>query len=221
MARFFLPQAAIIVHNSATMEGNRPVPSAKRTALTVWWGICVFLLLGPAVLVWAVRGFAFAAACTPGPGLCHGMALGVALRDTLAVAWMVSTNAPFLISVALLAAIMAFVSHRPVAGTLSFLALPLLSLALPALAVRLSVYDGCRIDADGVGICDLWGARMGASFHAAAGVPDLLCTLTPLCVAIAVMLGTGSWVLIRAERRKTRVHRGTAMAMRELGKPIE
>ncbi len=205
------------------MEGTRPDPSAKRTALTVWWGICVLLLLGPAVLVWAVRGFAYAAACTPGPGLCRGMALGAVLRDALAAAWVVSTNALFLISVALLAAIMAFVARRPAVGTLSFLLLPLLSLALPALAVRLSVYDGCRIDVDavGAGICDLWGAHMGASFHTATGVPDLLCTLTPLCVAIAVMLGTGSWVLIRAERRKSRAHRGTAMAMRELGKPVD
>ena len=45
------------------------------------WAVCVAVLLGPAALVWIVRGAAYAVHCAPGPELCHGMVLGGGLRD--------------------------------------------------------------------------------------------------------------------------------------------
>ena len=178
------------------MQGHDTHAQKKHTALTVW-GVCVTILLGPALLVWIVRAAAFGAQCAPGPDLCQGMLLGAGLRDTLSLAWLVGTDAFVLIAVSLVATLAAFVAHRPLLGTLSMLLLPILAPVLPMLAVYTSKYDGCPISTDGIGSCTLWGAQMGMSFHTAASVPDMVYGLADFSFALAVVLGILGWCFAR------------------------
>jgi len=200
------------------MEEQEIIPPEKHTSLVIW-GVCATLLIGPSLLVWVVRGAAFAAACAPGPEPCHGMTLGGGLRDALALAWVVSTNLLFLISVSIIATLAAFFERKPVVGTLSLFLLPLLSLALPALAVYTSMYDGCQVNSDGIGNCALWGAEMGMSFHTAAGVPDTILSMTPYFAALTVMMGLLGWFFAHPYRRKHKTQPRTNMSMRHFGEP--
>ncbi len=159
-----------------------------RPSLTPW-ALCVAVLMGPAVLVWAVRLTALAAQCTPGPELCHGLPLGAGLRDALNLAWAVSTNTWILIGLSIIATLSAFRAHRPMLGTLTLLLLPVLSLVVPMLAVLLSRYDDCPVSTDGIGSCQLWGASMGMSFHTAAQARDIVYGVVPYTFALTVMLG--------------------------------
>ncbi|MGA7674009.1 MAG: hypothetical protein WCA78_03065 [Rhizomicrobium sp.] len=187
------------------MEGTENITPNKRTALTIW-GVCVSLLLGPSLLVWIVRGAAYAVQCQPGPELCHGMMLGGGLRDALTLAWGISTNTFFLIAVSIAATLAAFTAHRPLLGTLSLLLLPILALVLPMLAVVSSRYGDCSVNNDGIGDCTLWGAQMGMSFHTAASVPDILYALTPFSFALTLMLGLLGWFFARPRVRKPSLH---------------
>lgn len=153
------------------------------------WGVCVSILMGPAVLVWIVRGVAYAVQCNPGPGLCHGIPLGAGLRDTLELAWAVSTHTWFLIGLSIIATLAAFRSYRPMLGTLTLLLLPILSLVLPMLAVLFSRWDDCPVSTDGIGSCQLWGASMGMSFHTAAQARDIIYGIVPYTFSLTVMLG--------------------------------
>jgi hypothetical protein len=179
----------------------------KRPSLTPW-AICVAVLLGPAVLVWAVRLTAFAVQCNPGPELCHGMPIGAGLRDALALCWTVSTNAWFLIAVSLIATLAAFRTWRPLLGTLSLFLLPILSLVLPMLAVLVSRYEDCPVSADGIGSCQLWGAAMGMSFHTAETARDLVFGIVPYIFALTVMLGVLGFFFARP-RHKPHSHHAT------------
>ncbi len=153
------------------------------------WALVVAVLLGPSVLVWTVRLTALFAGCGPGPGRCHGMALGAGLRDTLGLAWVVSTSPMLLMGLALAATLLAFRTCRPLLGTLSLLALPIFTPMLPILAVLASRYDGCAVSTDAFGSCQLWGAGMGMSFHNAAIACDVVYSIVPYTFALAVMLG--------------------------------
>src|SRR5512137_2399858 len=82
------------------------------TPLKVWAG-CVVFMLAPSLMVWVVRAVAVAARCTPGPQLCHGIALGGGLRDALDLAWTVGENSMFLITVSLIATIAGLLARRP------------------------------------------------------------------------------------------------------------
>ena len=167
------------------MEGTENITQNKHAALTIW-GVCVALLLGPSLLVWIVRGAAFAVQCEPGPELCHGMMLGGGLRDALMLAWGISTNVFFLIAVSIAATLL----------------LPILAPVLPMLAVVSSRYDDCSVNSDGIGDCTLWGAQMGMSFHTAASVPDILYALTPFSFALTLMLGLLGWFFARPRVHK-------------------
>jgi hypothetical protein len=197
------------------MDEQEIVAKDKNSAMVVW-GVCVTLLLGPALLAWVVRGGPAVMACAPGPGTCQDMTFGGGLRDTLALAWIIPTNTFLLITLSLTATMAAFCDRRPMLGTLSFFFLPLLSLALPTLVVYLSMYDGCEVNSDGVGNCMLWGARMGRSFHSAALGIDLIIALAPYLTALTVMLGILGWFFAHPRHRpKPRVH--TSMEMRQFG----
>jgi hypothetical protein len=172
---------------AAMEDGEIPKPVQKVTLTP--WALCVTVLLGPAVLVWIVRGAAFAAQCEPGPGLCAGMPIGAGLRDTLLLAWMVSTDALLLIGLSILATLAAFRACRPLLGTLSLLLLPILSPVLPMIAVLVSRYEDCPVSTDGIGSCVLWGASMGMSFHTAAIARDFVYGIVPYTFALTVMLG--------------------------------
>jgi hypothetical protein len=198
------------------MEDAPVAPPQKNTAQLIW-AACVVLLIGPSLLVWIVRGVAFVAACAPGPEPCRGMTLGGGLRDALGLAWLVATNLLLLITLALIATLAAFFRRRPLTGTLSFFLLPMLALALPALAVYTAMYEGCQVNPDGVGSCALWGAEMGSSFHTAATVPDIIFGMTPYCVALTVMLGLAGWFFAHPHRRPHKPQVNTAMAMRSFG----
>ncbi|MBU6297829.1 MAG: hypothetical protein KGJ79_13540 [Alphaproteobacteria bacterium] len=168
----------------------------KNAALTVW-SVCVALLLGPALLVWIVRGTALGVQCAPGPELCRGMMLGGGLRDALSLSWIIGTSAFLLIALSLIATLAAFTAHRPLLGTLSMLLLPILAPVLPMLAVYTAKYDGCPVSTDGIGSCVLWGAKMGMSFHTAAGVPDLIYGIADISFALTVVLGILGWCFAR------------------------
>ena len=172
---------------AAMVDEEIPKPVQKVTLTP--WGLCVTVLLGPALLVWIVRGAAFAAQCEPGPGLCAGMPIGAGLRDALLLAWMVSTDALLLIGLSILATLAAFRACRPLLGTLSLLLLPILSPVLPMIAVLVSRYEDCPVSTDGIGSCVLWGASMGMSFHTAAIARDFVYGIVPYTFALTVMLG--------------------------------
>lgn len=160
--------------------------SERHKPAKLLWALCVAVLMGPALLVWAIRLSALG--CTPGPQLCYGMPLGAALRDALALCWGIS-NTTVLIAVPVLAALLAFRAQSPVLGTLTLLALPVASLLLPLLAVFASRHAACPAFADGFNTCVLWGASMGTSFHNAAAAYDTVCEIMPYTVALTVVMG--------------------------------
>jgi hypothetical protein len=166
------------------MEQNRQ----RRPTLRPW-ALVVAVLVGPSVLVWTVRLTALFAGCSPGPQQCHAMALGAGLRDTLGLAWVVSTNSLLLAGLSLTATLLAFRACRPLVGTLSLLTLPILTPMLPIVAVLASRYDGCAVSTDAFGSCRLWGANMAMSFHDATIARDVVYSTVPYTFALAVMLG--------------------------------
>jgi len=192
------------------MDGLEQNTRNRHTALTIW-GVCVSLLLGPSLLVWIVRGAAYAMQCQPGPELCHGMILGGGLRDALTLAWGISTDTLFLMAVSITATLAAFAARRPLLGTLSLLLLPILALVLPMLAVLASRYGDCAVNSDGIGNCTLWGARMGMSFHTAAGVPDIIYGLMPFSFSLTLMLGLLGWFFARPRVRQVVPHLSAQM----------
>jgi hypothetical protein len=192
----------------------------KQHAALIVWCVCTFALIGPPLLAWAVRGIAYAAACTPGPEPCSSLPLGEALRATLTMSWAFSSSLVVLVVLSLIATLAAFCERKPLFGTLSFFLLPLIALALPMLAVYVSRYDGCDINPDGVGSCVLWGVRMGMSFHTAATVQDKLYDLMPQLAGLTVMLGLLGWFFAHpTRRRRARVGTKTTMQMRQFTNP--
>jgi hypothetical protein len=176
---------------------DEDLPATKRSRAVLVWVACLALLLGPALLVWIVRGVGLAAQCTPGPELCHGIALGGGLRDALLLAWSVGTNTPFLIIVTLVAAVAGMCARRPLLGASTLLLLPLASLMLPIAAVYSAAYEGCAVNEAGIGDCRLWGAQMGMSFHLAANAPWLIYGFAPYSFSLALMLGIVEWFFAR------------------------
>jgi hypothetical protein len=161
------------------------------------WTLCVGVLLGPALLVWIVRAVGFAAQCAPGPDLCRDLALGGGLRDSLALAWGVSTDTLLVIVLSVIAAVACFAARWPLSGALSMVLLPVVTPVLPMLAVYVTRYDGCDVNPDGVGRCVLWGAEMGRSFHTAATIPDMIYGFAPYSFALALMVILPGWFLAR------------------------
>lgn len=161
------------------------------------WGLCAALLAGPPLLVWIVRLTAFGAACTPGPSLCHGMALGGGLRDTLALAWILGAHTGPALAVALFAAIAALSERRPLLASMGLLLLPIAAVLLPIAAVSVSLYPGCAANEDGIGDCILWGAHMGMSLHEAAATTSGLSDTMPYGFALALMVGAVGFVFCR------------------------
>ncbi len=178
------------------MTEEEPAAVKRHTALNIW-AACVAILLGPSLLVWIVRGVALAAQCAPGPELCHGMTLGGGLRDSLMLSWTIGANMTILIVLSLVASVACLFVRRPLLAALSLLLLPPLALILPMIAVYTSMYQGCPVSEAGIGDCMLWGAPMGMSFHAAAGVQGLIYGFVPYTSALALMLGAIGWFVTR------------------------
>lgn len=164
------------------------------------WALGAGLLIGPSVLVWIVRLAALG--CEPGPGLCHGLALGGGLRDTLALAWVIGSNTFLALVIALGSAVLALSVRRPLMASMGLLLLPIAAVALPSLAVVLSTYAGCQINEDGIGDCVLWGAKMGMSFHEAAVASSALYDTVPYSFALALMVGTIGFVFFRPKETR-------------------
>ena len=161
------------------------------------WAACSLVLLAPSLLVWLLRGAAFAAQCDPGPQLCRGIALGAGLRETLTLAWLAGGNSFLLMLAASAAALAAILARRPLLAALSLLFLPLAMVILPMAAVYSARYPGCSVSEYGVGDCALWGANMGQSFHAAASVVWQIYGLAPYAFALALMLGLFGCLVMR------------------------
>lgn len=179
-------------------EDDEDVAPPPRHSLALCaWGLCAAVLLGPSVLVWFVRGTAFAMGCMPGPDLCRGMTLGGGLRDTLDLAWLISLNGLFALAIAFAAAVIALILRRPLLAALSPLVLPLAALAFPTLAVFASTYSGCQVNEDGIGDCTLWGAHMGMTFHHAAQASQTIYDVVPYCFALALMVGFIGFLFFR------------------------
>jgi hypothetical protein len=171
--------------------GEQPV--ARHNPALVTWVACTIALLGPSLLVWAIRIVGYAESCAPGPDPCHGIVLGGGLRDALALAWVLPTNVFLLLLVAVAATIAGILARRPLLAATCLLILPIAALLLPMLAVSSARYDGCTIDESGIGDCVLWGANMGMSFHTAAQVPGLVYDFAPYSFSLALMLGLLGW----------------------------
>ena len=178
------------------MEGHDFTREKQPVALIVW-ALCIAVLLGPAALVWIVRGVGFAAQCAPGPDPCRGIMLGGGLRDALALAWGVGTDVLLMMVLALIAAVACFAARRPFSGAVSLVLLPILTPVLPMLAVYVTRYEGCEINPDGIGTCILWGVNMGRSFHTAATIPDMIYGFVPYSFALALMVILPGWFLGR------------------------
>jgi len=163
--------------------------NASRASSLTPWALCVTALLGPALLVWAVRLAALFSGCTPGPDICHGIPFGAGLRDALALNWVITTSSLLLIGLSLAAMLFAFRICRPLLGTLTMLVMPILAPILPILAVLASRYPDCAVSNDAIGSCQLWGAAMGMSFHNAAIARDVVYAIVPYSFALAAMLG--------------------------------
>ena len=176
--------------------------------------LCLTVLLGPSLLVWTIRGVGFAAQCAPGHDLCRGMTLGGGLRDALSLAWGVGTDILLVLVLTTLAAIACFAGRRTLSGVLCLILLPVMPSLLPMLAVFVSKFDGCEINADGIGDCVLWGARMGKSFHVAATVPDMIYGFVPYSFALALMMGLLGWFLARPKTAATPAMHATARMRR-------
>jgi hypothetical protein len=200
-------------HNLEFDEGSER--REKLHAALIVFAVCLAILLGPALLVWVIRGVGFAARCAPGPDLCRGITLGGGLRDALALAWGVGTDTLLVLAVTTIAAVACFASRRPLGGVLCLILLPILPSLLPMLAVFVTKYDGCEINADGVGNCMLWGANMGRSFHVAATVPDMIYGFVPYSFALALMVGILGWFLARPKAPPP--HHATAHVRRRFG----
>lgn len=175
-----------------------PPPPKRHTALGVWVLIAA-ALLAPSVLVWIVRATALVLQCAPGPGACHGMALGGGLRDTLNLAWALGTNSLLLFLLGIAAAIAALFARQPLLAAMSVLLLPIAALVLPTLAVFATTSSGCAPNEGGVGECRLWGANMGTAFHTAAAAPWQLYDIVPYAFAAAIMLGLIGWMFCREQ----------------------
>jgi hypothetical protein len=161
------------------------------------WALIAATLLAPSLLVWIVRATALALQCAPGPGACHGMALGGGLRDTLNLAWTLGTHSALLVFLGIAAAIAALFARQPLLAAMSVLLLPIAALVLPTLAVFVSAYSGCAANEGGIGDCRLWGAEMGMTFHNAAMAPWLLYDIVPYAFSAAIMLGLIGWMFCR------------------------
>lgn len=182
-------------------EEPRPRP---RTARLVW-AVCCMALIAPSLLVWIVRGTAYALRCAPGPDKCHGMTLGAGLRDTLELAWALPSNSLVLLVIAFGAAIAAVIDRRVLLGAITLVAVPVIALLLPMIAVFTSTYQNCPVNEGGVGDCPLWGANMGMAFHLAANVNDLVYGFAPYTFAAALMLGMLGWFFTRPKVPRTRM----------------
>lgn len=191
----------------------------KQHAAVIVWCLCTLALVGPPLLTWLVRGIAYAATCSPGPDACSNLPWGEILRATLSMSWFFSASLVVLVALSLVATLAAFCERRPLVGTLSLFLLPILSLALPMLAVYVSRYDGCEINPDGVGSCVLWGVRMGMSFNTAATVQDKLFDLMPSLAGLTVMVGLLGWFFASPHRRRAKPGAKTTMQMRQFIQP--
>jgi hypothetical protein len=184
------------------MLDDEDVPPKRNTAIRVW-AICCAALIAPSLLVWAVRGTAYALHCAPGPGQCNGMTLGAGLRDTLNLAWALPGNSLLLLVIAFTAAVAAVIARRPLLGAMTLIVVPVLALVLPTIAVFSSTYDNCPVNDGGIGDCPLWGTNMGMAFHLAANVNDMVYGFAPYTFAAALMLGMIGWFFTRPKTPRT------------------
>jgi hypothetical protein len=195
-------------------DEEAPLPRSRAMLI---WGVCCAALLAPSLLVWSVRGTAYALHCAPGPQLCSGMTLGAGLRDALELAWALPMNSLLLLIIAFTAAIAAVCARRVLLGAITLIAVPIIALILPMIAVFASTYENCQVNEGGVGDCPLWGANMGMAFHQAANVNDLVYGFAPYTFAAALMLGVLGWFFTRP--RAPRAGMAGAMRMPERRPP--
>jgi hypothetical protein len=161
------------------------------------YAICIAVLLGPALIAWALRGAALAMKCAPGPDVCNGLPLGFALREALSLTWTINGNILLMLGIALVATLASFFARRPLRAALTLLLLPLAALIAPMALVYTAMYDGCTVSESGIGSCPLWGTEMGMSFHAAASVQWQVYGFVPYTFALALMLGIIGLFLMR------------------------
>lgn len=169
------------------------------------WLAGLALLLVPALAAWVVRLIGFAFSCAPKSSGClsspfDGM-MGAALKGTLDLAWMVSTNAAVMLGLAFIASFAAIVALRPLSAALTMFFAPLASLLLPKLLVNITAYNGCAVNADALGDCKVWGESMGKAFHNAAFASQLFYAYTPIMVAGALVVGLLGWIVLLGSRK--------------------
>lgn len=180
------------------VQDEHPVRAAYWNVPLLIWSVCAATLLLPSLMVWIVRGSAYALQCEPGPELCQGwLPFGGGLRDTLGLAWGLSTHTFALVGIAFIASLAALFARKPLLAAASLLLLPIAALVLPLVAVLSATYPGCGINEAGIGDCTLWGARQGMSFHNSATVQGLIYSFAPYSFSLALMLGILGWFFAR------------------------
>jgi len=175
------------------MSGGGRSPTLARNL----YAACIAVLLGPVLLAWAVRGIALAMKCAPGPDVCNGLPLGLALRGALSVTWLINSNILLMLGIAFVATLASLFARRPLRAALTFLLLPLAALIAPMVLVYTALYQGCTVSEAGIGSCPLWGAEMGMSFHAAANVQWQVYGFVPYTFALSLMMGILGLFLMR------------------------
>ncbi|HEY5339212.1 MAG TPA: hypothetical protein VIJ85_13480 [Rhizomicrobium sp.] len=173
-----------------------PPPPSRRREIAVW-AACIAVLVLPSLLVWIVRGTAYAFSCAPGPELCNGLALGGGLRDALDLAWFIGLDTMLCIGIAFIASLAALKARRPLTAALTMLVLPVAALALPAFAVFTAWNADCMPNEEAVGDCLLWGARLGMTAHDAVKAEYQIFGMVPYTFAIALMMGVIGFLFFR------------------------
>jgi hypothetical protein len=173
-----------------------PPPPSRRREFAVW-GTCIALLVVPALLVWIVRGSAYAMSCDPTPSLCHGLALGGGMRDALDLSWFIGLDTLLCIGIAFVASLAMLKARHPLVAALSMLLLPVVALALPALAVFTAWNADCMPNEEAVGDCLLWGAKLGLSAHNAVQAEYAIFGMAPYTFALALMIGVIGFLFFR------------------------
>lgn len=180
---------------------SEPGTPAHRRAMWLLLAAVLVLPVAPALVGVLARLAAGLSGCDPAAAGCAGE--GLALKAALAVQWnVVGFLAP--LGLVLLLLLAAYAIHnaldRPVPRVVVFACvaavMALAPVALPATLVFATAYEGCDVNAGGVGDCVAYGVSMGEAFHAAAVMHWFLFALVP--TALLGVLGYAATVFVSA-----------------------
>ena len=175
----------------AELRDNR-----HRLAKSAWLvGLLVFV--APALAGWAILGLGRYEGCAFGAAGCAKLpALGIFLKHSLDIAWMLGTNAVPLILLTGIVALAAIQARSPGRAFVGVFGGPTAALLLPVLVVTSALYPGCHID-EGGSSCQFWGVAMGGCFSAAAVAPWMVYVIPPVGFAAPLAITLIAFIVKR------------------------